>query len=63
MCIAWNYEGDFIVSGSIDAIRIWNVKTGHAVHKLSPGRTNEKETIIWAVAVTDDFTIISGDSK
>lgn len=52
------------MSGGIDAIRIWNVKSGHALHKLSTGRSNaDKETIVWCLQITSDFTIISGDSR
>ncbi|CAH0547966.1 unnamed protein product [Brassicogethes aeneus] len=57
-------SGEFIVSGSIDAIRIWNVATGHALHKMSTGRTETKKpTIVWCLAITNDFTVISGDSR
>lgn len=45
------------------------MKTGHAIHKMTTGRiTNRpgmdrRETIVWCLTVTDDFTIISGDSR
>jgi len=62
--LSWHSSGDFIVTGSSDAIRVWNVKTGHAVNRLSPGRVERnKETTVWCVAITDDFVIISGDSR
>jgi len=64
LSLAWDDTGNSIVTGSIDAIRVWNVNTGHAVHKMTTGRTNKnKETIVWCLAITSDFTIISGDSR
>ncbi|XP_019876359.1 U3 small nucleolar RNA-associated protein 4 homolog [Aethina tumida] len=62
--IKFDKTGDFIVTGSIDAIRIWEVLTGHALHKLSPGRSEvNKPTIVWCLEVVNDFTVISGDSR
>jgi len=64
LCLAWDATGDVIVTGSADALRIWNVESGHAVHRMTAGRDErKKETIVWCLAVTKDFTIISGDSR
>jgi U3 small nucleolar RNA-associated protein 4 len=64
LCLAWDATGDVIVTGSADAVRIWNVQSGHAIHRMTPGRDERrKETIVWCLAVTKDFTIISGDSR
>lgn len=64
LCLSWDSSGDFIATGSVDAVRVWNVHTGHALHKMTTGRDEaKKETIVWCLAVTDDFTIISGDSR
>lgn len=64
LCIAWEHNGEFLATGSMDAIRIWNVNTGHAIHKLNPGRCEaNRPTVVWCLTVTNDFTIISGDSR
>lgn len=64
VCVRFDYSGDFLVTGSADAVRIWNIKKGHAVHKMTTGRSSrDKETIVWDVLVLKDFTIISGDSR
>nr|CAD7417925.1 unnamed protein product [Timema poppensis] len=64
LCLCWDSTGSFIVSGSVDVIRIWDVKSGHAIHRMLTGRAEaNKETIVWCVAVTADFTIITGDSR
>lgn len=64
LCCKYDHSGKFLVTGSIDLIRIWNVATGHAIHKMSTGRTEKnKETIVWTLQVLSDFTIVSGDSR
>lgn len=64
LCLAWDATGDVIVTGSADAVRIWNVESGHAIHRMTAGRDERKrETIVWCLAVTKDFTVISGDSR
>ncbi|KAL3276043.1 hypothetical protein HHI36_020772 [Cryptolaemus montrouzieri] len=64
LCLKFDKSGDYIVSGGLDAIRIWNVESGHALHKITTSRSEaNKPTIIWCLAVTDDLTIISGDSR
>lgn len=63
-CISWDTSGDYLITGSVDTIRVWKVSSGHAIHRLLTGRDmNRKETVVWTLAVTDDFTIISGDSR
>lgn len=64
LCCKFDHTGDFVVTGSIDAIRIWNLHTGHAVYKMSMGRTEaKKETTVSSLAVLKDFSIIAGDSR
>lgn len=64
LSIAWHPTEDLIVTGGIDNIRIWSINSGHALQRLTLGRQEKnKETIVWCVAVTSDFTIISGDSR
>ncbi|EEC14753.1 conserved hypothetical protein [Ixodes scapularis] len=63
LCLAWHKDGDIIVTGSSDLIRIWNVKSGHIIDRISVGRMQKnRETLVWCLTVTSDFTIISGDS-
>lgn len=64
LCLKYDYSGKYIATGSVDTLRIWNVETGHAIHKMMTGRAqNNQETIVWSIAVTEDLTIISGDSR
>uniref|UniRef100_A0A131Z3W4 U3 small nucleolar RNA-associated protein 4 n=1 Tax=Rhipicephalus appendiculatus TaxID=34631 RepID=A0A131Z3W4_RHIAP len=63
MCLAWNKDGNIIVSGSPGAIVIWDVNTGRAMDRISVGRIEKnQEALVLCLAVTSDFTIITGDS-
>lgn len=64
ICCKFNEAGDKLVTGSFDAVKVWNIKTGHVDHKMSTGRADPgQETIVWCVDILSDFTIISGDSR
>ncbi|XP_054718181.1 U3 small nucleolar RNA-associated protein 4 homolog [Uloborus diversus] len=63
ICLDWHKDGNIIVTGSMDVIRVWNVETGHVVNRIILSRASKNTpTIVWCIAVTSDFTIISGDS-
>ncbi|KAG8201749.1 hypothetical protein JTE90_012809 [Oedothorax gibbosus] len=63
LCLDWHNNGKIIVTGSLDAIRIWNVETGHAVNRIMLARANKNTpTVVWCISVLEDMTIVSGDS-
>lgn len=62
LSISWHVSEDVIVTGGIDNIRLWSVKSGRAIQRLTLGRQRNKETVVWCVAVLSDMTIVSGDS-
>lgn len=64
ICCKFNDAGDKLVSGSLDAVKIWNIQTGQVIHKMSTGRADpNQETIVWCVDILNDFTVVSGDSR
>lgn len=64
ICCKFNDAGDKIVSGSLDAVKVWNIRTGQVIHKMSTGRAEpNQETIVWCVDILNDSTIVSGDSR
>jgi U3 small nucleolar RNA-associated protein 4 len=64
LSIAWHRDDDILVTGGIDNIRLWNVNKAQVIQRISLGRIDRnKETLVWCVAITSDFTIISGDSR
>ncbi|KAK6982298.1 cirhin [Biomphalaria glabrata] len=65
LSIAWyNQDGvNIVITGGINNIRQWSVKSGQPISRMTLGRKFQKDTIVWCLAVTKDFTIISGDSR
>ncbi|XP_050534508.1 U3 small nucleolar RNA-associated protein 4 homolog isoform X2 [Daktulosphaira vitifoliae] len=59
-CISWDITGEWLVTGSVNALRIYSRRNGHAVHKLPTGQS---ETVVSSLVVANDFTIISADSR
>lgn len=64
LSIAWNTSLEVILTGGVDNMRLWSVKSGHAVQRMTLGRVEKsKETIVWCVAILSDMTLVSGDSR
>lgn len=64
LCCKFDHSGDILATGSVDNVRIWDVKTGHALHRMACGRTeSKKETVVWSLAILKDLTVLSGDSR
>ena len=51
MSISWHPSEDVLVTGGIDNIRLWSVKSGRAIQRLTLGRQKNKETVVWCVAI------------
>lgn len=64
LCCRFDHSGTILVTGSVDCLRIWDVRTGHAIHRMATGRSEAaRETLVWSLAVLHDLTIIAGDSR
>ena len=64
LSIAWHRDEEILVTGGIDNIRVWNASSGTVLQRISLGRVDKnKETLVWCLAITADFQIISGDSR
>ncbi|EFN88628.1 U3 small nucleolar RNA-associated protein 4 homolog [Harpegnathos saltator] len=64
LCIKWDKTGEMLYTGSTDTVRVWSAVSGHAIHKMTTFRSNnKKETIIWCLVVTNDNVIVTGDSQ
>ncbi|XP_065343715.1 U3 small nucleolar RNA-associated protein 4 homolog isoform X1 [Cloeon dipterum] len=64
LCISWSPDGKKLVTGSPNAVRIWDVKSGQAVDRITIGKVVAKDdTIVWCTAFLDDSTFATGDSK
>ncbi|XP_063363511.1 U3 small nucleolar RNA-associated protein 4 homolog [Cydia amplana] len=63
MCCKFDKTGNFLITGSLNSIRVWNTDTGHAITKMSvSGSKRCNDVIIWSLAVLSDNIIVSGDS-
>ncbi|XP_045118529.1 U3 small nucleolar RNA-associated protein 4 homolog [Portunus trituberculatus] len=61
--IAWHISGDYIVTGSVNCVRVWSLKEGR-VARCGLGAADRKdEVIVWCVGILDDMTLVSGDSS
>ncbi|RNA01589.1 Cirhin [Brachionus plicatilis] len=64
LSIAWHKDEEVLITGGIDNIRVWDANSGQVLQRLSLGRIDKnKETLVWCLAITSDFQIISGDSR
>lgn len=63
VCVGFDPSGKFLATGSVDNLRVWDVATGHVLHKMSVPRLEaKKEAIVWCLTFVKDLKIISGDS-
>ncbi|XP_061450697.1 U3 small nucleolar RNA-associated protein 4 homolog [Rhineura floridana] len=67
MSLSWHPSGTKIAAGSIDLIRIFDVKSGHAVQRilvdrLQQGFHKRRCVVVWGVVFLSDGTIVSVDS-
>ena len=67
--LAWhNNDDDFLVAGSINRIYICSTRQKRAIQQINVGKSSSnrrgnKETVIWCLAVTEGYTVFSGDSS
>uniref|UniRef100_UPI003AB00574 U3 small nucleolar RNA-associated protein 4 homolog n=1 Tax=Centroberyx gerrardi TaxID=166262 RepID=UPI003AB00574 len=64
--LSWHPSGTRIAAGMMDMIRVFDVESGHATHRLlverGVGASKSREVVVWCVAFLSDHTIVSGDS-
>ncbi|EJD04371.1 WD40 repeat-like protein [Fomitiporia mediterranea MF3/22] len=51
-----------VTGGSDSSLRKWDAKTGRVLDRMSTDKVRGDRTLVWAVGVLADGTIISGDS-
>ncbi|XP_053126642.1 U3 small nucleolar RNA-associated protein 4 homolog [Hemicordylus capensis] len=66
LSLSWHPSGTQIAAGSIDHIRVFDIKSGHALQCILVDRRFQKsrsrECVVWSVAFLSDGTIVSADS-
>jgi len=63
LCLSWHVNDITLVTGSADStVRVYNVVTGHCNLRITVDEFQSRSTLIWAIHITRDFVIITGDS-
>ncbi|KAG9338119.1 hypothetical protein JZ751_027090 [Albula glossodonta] len=65
MSLSWHKSGAQIAAGMLDMIRVFDVKSGHTVHRMLVDRgagVRRRKCVVWSVVFLSDHTIISSDS-
>uniref|UniRef100_A0A672R687 U3 small nucleolar RNA-associated protein 4 homolog n=1 Tax=Sinocyclocheilus grahami TaxID=75366 RepID=A0A672R687_SINGR len=64
--LSWHPSGSKIAAGMMDMIQVFNIETGHSLHRMladrGVGTSRSKECVVWSVVYLSDGTIITGDS-
>ncbi|XP_054856192.1 U3 small nucleolar RNA-associated protein 4 homolog [Eublepharis macularius] len=67
LSVSWHSSGARIAASSIDLIRVFDVKSGHAVQRLLVDRRAKgyytQKSVVWSVAFLSDGAIVSADSS
>jgi U3 small nucleolar RNA-associated protein 4 len=64
LSLAWHGGGRRLFSGSADGtIRQWEGKTGQALARIVLESFGGEPSLVWALAVLDDMTVVSGNSR
>ncbi|KAI8324771.1 WD40 repeat-like protein [Martensiomyces pterosporus] len=64
LSVAWSPSDETIVTGSADSsVRVWDANSGRMITRMTVPREGKDQTLLWAVAVLRDGTIVSGDSR
>ncbi|XP_055687780.1 U3 small nucleolar RNA-associated protein 4 homolog [Lutzomyia longipalpis] len=63
LCCKFAPSGEFLATGSVDTVRVWNVQNGNAVHRMTLSRVEmRKEIIVWAIQYLPGNVVASADS-
>ncbi|XP_019733798.1 U3 small nucleolar RNA-associated protein 4 homolog [Hippocampus comes] len=64
--LSWHPSGKLLAAGVMDMIRIFDVETGHSIHRMHVerlvGASKSREVVVWSIVFLSNHTIISGDS-
>lgn len=64
--LSWHPSGTKVAAGMMDMIKIFDVESGHATHRLlverGVGAAKNLDVVVWSLAFLSNNTVISGDS-
>jgi U3 small nucleolar RNA-associated protein 4 len=63
LSLTWSYDDSSIISGSsVSIIHCLDVKSGQISRRITVDKIRGEDTLVWALEVLKDGTIVSGDS-
>ncbi|OZJ06653.1 hypothetical protein BZG36_00273 [Bifiguratus adelaidae] len=63
LSLSWSHDDKMIVTGASDSsVRRWSVSEGRSLGRMTVDRVRREDTLVWAVTMLKDGTIVSGDS-
>lgn len=63
LCISWHHNDYTLVTGASDStVRVYNVSSGNCSLRITMDEFQSRSTLIWAICITRNFVIITGDS-
>lgn len=63
MALAWK-DRHTVVAGMADSrLRVWDIRSGRSIAKMSMGRERKRDILVWALKVTKNGEIVTGDSR
>ncbi|XP_058956730.2 U3 small nucleolar RNA-associated protein 4 homolog [Pocillopora verrucosa] len=63
LCLSWHLSDNTLVTGASDStVRLYNVTSGHCTLRITVDEFQSRSTLIWAIHMTRNFVIITGDS-
>ncbi|XP_040427229.1 U3 small nucleolar RNA-associated protein 4 homolog [Cygnus olor] len=66
LCLSWHPLGTHIAAGSIDFIRVLDVRSGRTVQRIMVNyhvpKPKKRECVVWSIAFLSDGAVVSSDS-
>uniref|UniRef100_A0A8B9ST60 UTP4 small subunit processome component n=1 Tax=Anas platyrhynchos TaxID=8839 RepID=A0A8B9ST60_ANAPL len=66
LCLSWHPSGTHLAAGSIDFIRVLDVRSGRTVQRIMVNyhvpKPKKRECVVWGIAFLSDGTVVSSDS-
>ncbi|XP_060693513.1 U3 small nucleolar RNA-associated protein 4 homolog [Hemiscyllium ocellatum] len=66
LSLAWHKSGTMIATGSLDVIRVLDVKSGHCTRHIFVDRgevvSHRRECVVWSLCFLSNYSIVSADS-
>ncbi|XP_078365837.1 U3 small nucleolar RNA-associated protein 4 homolog isoform X1 [Oculina patagonica] len=63
LCLSWHQNNNILVTGASDStVRVYSITSGQCNLRITMDEFHSRSTLIWAIHITSNFVIITGDS-